>query len=106
MMNYGIITLVVCLFILHVSIAVFAWMENRYMPLLQKITDKETLTMKLNKIGKQYQDLGIEVPQEFLQCPSLLIREAKRMELRLTIEVFLVSLAGIIPPGILVLIFG
>ena len=106
MMNYGIITLIVCLVILHVSIAVFAWMETRYMPLIQKITDKETLTMKLNKIGKQYQEIGIEVPQEFLQCPSLLIREAKRMELRLSIEVILVSLAGVIPPGVLVLIFG
>ena len=105
-MNYGIITLVICLFILHIGIAVFTWMENRYMPLLQKITDKETLTMKLNNLGKQYQKLGLDVPQEFIQCPSLLIREAKRMELRLSIEVILVSLAGVIPPGLLVIIFG
>ena len=76
------------------------------MPLLQKITDRETLTMKLNKIGEQYQKIGIEVPQEFLQCPSLIVREAKRMELRLSIEVILVSLAGIIPPGVLVVVFG
>lgn len=105
-MNYGIITLVICLVILHVSIAIFTWMEKRYMPLLQKITDRETLTMKLNKIGEQYQKIGIEVPQEFLQCPSLIVREAKRMELRLSIEVILVSLAGIIPPGVLVVVFG
>ena len=105
-MDYGIITLVICLVILHVSIAIFTWMEKRYMPLLQKITDHETLTMKLNKIGQKYQEIGIEVPQEFLQCPSLLVREAKRMELRLSIEVILVSLAGVIPPGVLVVIFG
>jgi hypothetical protein len=81
-------------------------MENRYMPLLQKITDKETLTMKLNQIGNQYHQLGIEVPQEFLQCPSLLVREAKRMEIRLVIEMALISLAGTIPSGILVVIFS
>ena len=106
MMGPTLLTLVFCLIVLHVSIVVFSWMENRYMPLIQKITDKETLTMKLNQIGNQYCQLGIEVPQEFLQCPSLLVREAKRMEIRLMIEMALISLAGTIPSGILVVIFS
>ncbi len=105
-MNYALITLIFCLVVLHVGIGIFAWMETRYMPLLQKITDKETLTMKLNKIAIKYQAIGIDVPQEFLQCPSILIREAKKMEIRLVIEVILISLAGTIPSGILVIFFG
>jgi hypothetical protein len=73
---------------------------------LQKITDKETLNMKLNRLASKYQSLGIDVPQGLIECPSLLVREAKRMEIRLSIEIALISLAGTIPPGLLVIIFG
>ena len=62
--------------------------------------------MKLNRLANSYQTLGIDVPQELVECPSLLVREAKRMEIRLSIEIALISLAGIIPPGLLVIIFG
>lgn len=105
-MNFGILTLAVCLLILHLGIGILAWFEKRYLPLLQKITDKETLNMKLNRLASNYQTLGIDVPQGLIECPSLLIREAKRMEIRLSIEIILISLAGTIPPSILVLIFG
>jgi|TARA_B100000519_G_C14180014_1_gene408078 hypothetical protein len=105
-MNFGIATLAFCLLILHLGIGILAWFEKRYLPLLQKITDKETLNMKLNRLANSYQTLGIDVPQELVECPSLLVREAKRMEIRLSIEIALISLAGIIPPGLLVIIFG
>jgi len=105
-MNFGIMTLAFCLLILHLGISILAWFEKRYLPLLQRITDKETLNVKLNRLANSYQTLGIDVPQELVECPSLLIREAKRMEIRLSIEIILISLAGTIPPGILVLIFG
>ena len=105
-MNLGVLTLAACLLILHLGIGILAWFEKRYLPLLQKITDKETLNMKLNRLANSYQTLGIDVPQVLIECPSLLIREAKRMEIRLSIEIILISLAGTIPPSILVLIFG
>ena len=105
-MNIGIMTLAFCLLILHLGIGIVAWFEKRYLPLLQKITDRETLNMKLNRLASKYQMIGIDVPQELIECPSLLVREAKLMEIRLSIEIILISLAGIIPPGILVLIAG
>ena len=105
-MNFGFASLAFCLLILHLGIGILAWFEKRYLPLLQKITDKETLNMKLNRLANSYQTLGIDVPQELVECPSLLVREAKRMEIRLSIEIILISLAGTIPPGILVIIFG
>tara|TARA_B100000683_G_scaffold240897_1_gene248408 strand:+ start:2842 stop:3159 length:318 start_codon:yes stop_codon:yes gene_type:complete len=105
-MNLGIVSLALCLLILHLGIGIIAWFEKRYLPLLQKITDKETLNMKLNRLATKYQSLGIDVPQGLVECPSLLVREAKRMEIRLSIEIILISLAGTIPPGILVIFFG
>ena len=105
-MNLGIVSLALCLLILHLGIGIIAWFEKRYLPLLQKITDKETLNMKLNRLASKYQSLGIDVPQGLVECPSLLVREAKRMEIRLSIEIALISLAGTIPPGLLVIIFG
>ena len=105
-MSLGIMSLAFCLLILHLGIGVIAWFEKRYLPLLQKITDKETLNMKLNRLASKYQSLGIDVPQGLIECPSLLVREAKRMEIRLSIEIILISLAGTIPPGLLVIIFG
>lgn len=105
-MNLGIVSLALCLLILHLGIGIIAWFEKRYLPLLQKITDKETLNMKLNRLASKYQSLGIDVPQGLVECPSLLVREAKRMEIRLSIEIILISLAGTIPPGILVIFFG
>ncbi|MAK26187.1 MAG: hypothetical protein CMA02_02825 [Euryarchaeota archaeon] len=105
-MNLGIVSLAFCLLILHLGIGIIAWFEKRYLPLLQKITDKETLNMKLNRLASKYQSLGIDVPQGLIECPSLLVREAKRMEIRLSIEIALISLAGTIPPGLLVIIFG
>ena len=105
-MNLGIVSLALCLLILHLGIGIIAWFEKRYLPLLQKITDKETLNMKLNRLASKYQNLGIDVPQGLVECPSLLVREAKRMEIRLSIEIALISLAGTIPPGLLVIIFG
>ena len=105
-MNLGILSLAFCLLILHLGIVIIAWFEKRYLPLLQKITDKETLNMKLNRLASKYQSLGIDVPQGLIECPSLLVREAKRMEIRLSIEIALISLAGTIPPGLLVIIFG
>ena len=105
-MNLGIVSLAFCLLILHLGIGIIAWFEKRYLPLLQKITDIETLNMKLNRLASKYQSLGIDVPQGLIECPSLLVREAKRMEIRLSIEIALISLAGTIPPGLLVIIFG
>tara|TARA_B100000575_G_C23131958_1_gene656768 strand:- start:48 stop:365 length:318 start_codon:yes stop_codon:yes gene_type:complete len=104
--NFGLFTLAVCLLILHLGIGIMAWFEKRYLPLLQKITDKETLNTKLNRLASKYQSLGVDVPQGLIECPSLLIREAKRMEIRLSIEIILISLAGTIPPSILVIILG
>ena len=105
-MDLGIMTLAFCLLILHLGIGTIAWFEKRYLPLVEKITDKETLNMRLNRLANKYQALGVDVPQELIECPSLLVREAKRMEIRLSIEIILISLAGTIPTGILVLIFG
>ena len=51
--------------------------------------------MKLNRLASKYHCLGIDVPQGLDdECPSLLVREAKRMEIRLSIEIILISLAG------------
>ena len=67
----------------------------------QRNTEYET-----KPISKQVSELRIDVPQGLVECPSLLVREAKRMEIRLSIEIILISLAGTIPPGILVIFFG
>ncbi len=105
-MNFGLFALIISLVILHVGIGVYSWLEKRYMPLIQRITDKETLNTKLRKIAVAYDGKGIEVPQEFFQCPSVILREAKRMEIRLMIEVILVSFAGTIPSGLIYFVYG
>ena len=50
-MDLGIMTLAFCLLILHLGIGTIAWFEKRYLPLVEKITHKETLNMRLNRLA-------------------------------------------------------
>ena len=105
-MNSEISLILLLILILHVSIAIFTWVDNRYRPLMLKFSQMESDSEKLYSIGLQYQDI-VEVPHEFLESPhSVIIKEAQRVELRLMIEACLVTFAGVIPSSIIALMYG
>jgi hypothetical protein len=74
--------------------------------MMLKFSLLENDSERLHSIGMHYQSL-VEVPQEFLEAPTpIIIKEAKRIELRLMIEACLVALAGVIPSSLIAVVFG
>jgi heme/copper-type cytochrome/quinol oxidase subunit 2 len=105
-MNYQVSLILLLILILHVSIAVITWFDNRYRPLMKKFSKMENDSERLHSIGKKYEHL-VDVPQEFLESPKLIVvKEAKKVELRLMIEACLVTVSGIIPSGVIALMYG
>ncbi|MDC3298057.1 hypothetical protein OAU99_01625 [Candidatus Poseidoniaceae archaeon] len=66
----------------------------------------ESESLQLHTIAKSYDRL-IEVPQDLLLPPEpTIIKEAKKIEIRLMLEASLIILSGIIPPGLVALYFN
>ena len=105
-MNYQISLIIVLILVIHISIAVLTWFGSRYRPLMQKLSHMESESERLHSIGSKYHYL-IDVPQELLGSPQLIIvKETKKMEARLMIEACLVTISGMIPSGIIAIMFN
>ena len=101
-MNLEMVTIMICLLVLHVGIAFITWFDNRYKPVLAKLLRLKEDADKIHKLAIHYHSIGVNIPDNLLVPPrSMILTEAKKMELRLMIEMMLVGLVGSIPTGAL-----
>ncbi len=106
-MTSQIATIMVILFLSHVGIIVYAWVERRCKPLLSKLKFFESEVETLHNIANEYADLGIIVPGQCIVSPqSVVVVETKRIQTRLVIEMVAVGCAGMIPSGLIAFIFS
>ena len=70
---------------------------------MRRFSNYQNEALEVHKLALKYKNL-IEVPQELITPPKLkIIKEAKRVELRLVIEATVVIVSGMIPSGLLAL---
>lgn len=100
-------TMFVIIVLTHVSIMVYAWVEKRCKPILDKLDIFQSETETLHSIAAEYLEMGIAVPGHCIVSPqSVIVTEAKRIETRLMIELVAVGCAGFIPPGVVALLIN
>jgi hypothetical protein len=104
-MSSHLATISVILFLSHIGIVVYAWIEKRCKPILSKLKFFESEVERLHEIANEYGELGIIVPGQCIVSPqSVVVVETKRIQTRLMIEMIAVGCAGMIPSGLIALI--
>ena len=104
-MSSHIATILIILFLSHIGLVVYAWVEKRCKPLLSKLRFFESEVETLHRIANEYAGLGIIVPGQCIVSPqSVVVVETKRIQTRLVIEMVAVGCAGMIPSGLIALI--
>lgn len=102
-MQFKLAALIVTILILHIFIMFSTWFSNRCKPVIAQLSLFQTESLRVHKIAKRYQN-HVEVPQELLLPPkSKIVKQAKKVEIRLLLEATVVVISGMIPSGLVAL---
>ena len=97
-MNQSVQSIIALIFLIQIFIYVWSFIINIFRLKMAKFKLLEADKIKLHNIGSEYNNRGVNVPEQILEEPSSkLIAEAKRLEIRLVFELSLILLAGSIP---------